>query len=117
MSENINSNGHIFGGWVTSQIDMGGAILAKEISGEKVVTAQIKKIIFLKSIAVGDLFICYAHSTKIGKSSITIKIEVWIKTLRSKPSGKFYLAAEAIVIYVAVDSTGKPRELLPMSII
>lgn len=117
MPADTNSNGDIFGGWIMSQMDMGGAILAKEISGGKVVTVRVNAITFLKSVSVGDIVNCYANCIKIGKSSIKINVEIWIKKIYSKPLGQFYCAAEAEFIYVAIDETGKPRELLPMSII
>ncbi|BFR92081.1 acyl-CoA thioester hydrolase YciA [Buchnera aphidicola str. APS (Acyrthosiphon pisum)] len=117
MPENINANGDIFGGWIMSQMDLGGAILAKEISGGKVATVRVDSINFLKSVSVGDIVNCYANCIKIGKSSIKINVEIWIKKIYSKPLGQYYCAAEAIFIYVAINKTGQPRELLPMSII
>jgi acyl-CoA thioesterase YciA len=117
MRSDTNANGDIFGGWIMSQMDMGGAILAKEIAGGRVVTVQVNGITFFKPVSVGDIVSCYAHCIKTGNSSITINLEVWIKKIYSKPLGQFYCAAEAIFIYVAIDETGKPRELLPMSII
>ncbi|QCI24913.1 acyl-CoA thioester hydrolase YciA [Buchnera aphidicola (Rhopalosiphum padi)] len=117
MPSDTNANGDIFGGWIMSQMDMGGAILAKEIAGGRVVTVQVDGITFFKPVSVGDVVSCYAHCIKTGNSSITINLEVWIKKIYSKPLGQFYCAAEAIFIYVAIDKRGKPRELLPMSII
>ncbi|QCI24349.1 acyl-CoA thioester hydrolase YciA [Buchnera aphidicola (Muscaphis stroyani)] len=117
MHSDINSNGNIFGGWIMSQMDMGGAILAKEITGGKVVTVQVSKMNFLKPVSIGDVASFYARCIKLGTSSITINIEVWLKKIYSKPLGQYYCAAEAIFIYVAVDDSGKPRELLPISII
>ncbi|QCI17670.1 acyl-CoA thioester hydrolase YciA [Buchnera aphidicola (Acyrthosiphon lactucae)] len=117
MPADTNANGDIFGGWIMSQMDMGGAILAKEIAGGKVATVRVNSINFLKSISVGDIVSCYAKCIKIGKSSIKINIEIWIKKIYSKPLGKYYCAAEAAFVYVAIDKTGKSRELLPMSII
>ncbi|WP_422667199.1 acyl-CoA thioester hydrolase YciA [Buchnera aphidicola] len=117
MPSDTNANGDIFGGWIMSQMDMGGAILAKEISGGKVVTVQVNHMTFFKPVSVGDIINCYAKCIKIGISSITINLEVWIKKVYSKPLGQFYRAAEAILIYVAIDKLGKSRELLPMSII
>lgn len=117
MPSDINANGDIFGGWIMSQMDMGGAILAKEIAGGRVVTVQVNSITFLKPVSVGDIASCYTNCIKIGKSSITINVEIWIKKIYSKPLGQFYCAAEAVFIYVAIDKTGKPRELLPLSII
>ncbi|AHG61833.1 acyl-CoA thioester hydrolase YciA [Buchnera aphidicola] len=117
MPKNTNANGDIFGGWIMSQMDMGGAILAKEISGEKVVTVRVDEINFLKSVSVGDIVTCYANCIKIGKSSIKINVEIWIKKIHSKPLGQYYCAAVAEFIYVAIDKVGKPLELLPMSLI
>ncbi|QIQ41606.1 MAG: acyl-CoA thioester hydrolase YciA [Buchnera aphidicola (Aphis urticata)] len=117
MPSNTNANGDIFGGWIMSQMDMGGAILAKELAGGKVVTVRVDGITFLKPVSVGDIVSCYANCIKIGKSSITINVEVWIKKIYSQPLGQYYCATEAIFIYVAIDKMGKPRELLPMSII
>lgn len=117
MPSDTNANGDIFGGWIMSQMDMGGAILAKEIAGGKVVTVRVDGITFLKSVSVGDIVSCYATCVKIGKSSIKVHVEVWIKKIHSKPLGQYYRATEAIFIYVAIDKKGKPCELLPMSII
>ncbi len=117
MPSDTNANGDIFGGWIMSQMDMGGAILAKEIAGGKVVTVRVDGMTFLQPISVGDIVSCYANCIKIGKSSIKINVEVWIKKIHSKPSGQYYCATEATFIYVAIDKMGKPRELLPMSII
>lgn len=117
MPTDINANGDIFGGWIMAQMDMGGAILAKEIAGGKVATVRVDGITFLKSVSVGDIVNCHAHCIKIGKSSIKINAEIWIKKIHSKPLGQYYCAAEAVFIYVAIDDRGKPRELLPMSII
>ncbi|CAL4321631.1 acyl-CoA thioester hydrolase YciA [Buchnera aphidicola] len=117
MPSNTNSNGNIFGGWIMSQIDIGGAILAKEISGGKVVTVQVNSITFLKPIYVGDIMYCYTKCVKIGVSSMTIDIEIWIKNIDSQPLGQFYCAAYASVIYVAIDTLGRSRKLLPMSIV
>ncbi|QCI23282.1 acyl-CoA thioester hydrolase YciA [Buchnera aphidicola] len=117
MPADTNANGDIFGGWIMSQMDMGGAILAKEIAGGRVVTVSVNGMTFLKSVTVGDVVSCYAHCIKTGNSSITIKIEVWIKKVASEPLGLRYCTTEAIFVYVAVDKLGKPRNLLPLSII
>ncbi|QCI22136.1 acyl-CoA thioester hydrolase YciA [Buchnera aphidicola] len=117
MPKNTNANGDIFGGWIMSQMDMGGAILAKEISGRKVVTVKVNNITFLKSVSVGDIVICYAKCIKVGKSSMKIDVETWIKKIYSKPLGQYYCAVESQFIYVAIDKSGRPCELLPMSII
>jgi len=111
MPADTNANGDIFGGWLMSQMDMGGAILAKEIAGGRVVTVRADGMTFLKPVAVGDVVSCHARCIRTGNSSITIHIEVWIKKVSSEPIGQRYCTTEATFIYVAVDEEGRPRPL------
>lgn len=109
MPADTNANGDIFGGWIMSQMDLGGAIMAKEIAQGRVVTVRVEGMSFLRPVAVGDVVCCYARCTKRGNTSISINIEVWVKKVASEPIGQRYKATEALFIYVAVDSEGKPR--------
>ncbi|CAL4321755.1 Acyl-CoA thioester hydrolase YciA [Buchnera aphidicola (Eriosoma grossulariae)] len=111
MPKDTNAHGDIFGGWIMSQMDMGGAILAKEIAKGRVVTVSVNGMVFLKPVNVGDVVGCYAKCIKIGNSSITIHVEVWIKKITSVPIGYFYRATEAVFIYVAIDENGEPKLL------
>jgi len=111
MPADTNANGDIFGGWLMSQMDMGGAILAKEIANGRVVTVRVDGMTFLKPVAVGDVVSCHARCIRTGSSSITINVEVWIKKVSSEPIGQRYCTTEAIFIYVAVDGEGKARPL------
>ena len=111
MPSDTNANGDIFGGWIMSQMDMGGAILAKEIAHGRVVTVAVESMNFIKPISVGDVVCCYGQCLKVGRSSIKIKVEVWVKKVSSEPIGQRYKATEALFIYVAVDNQGKPRPL------
>jgi acyl-CoA thioesterase YciA len=104
MPADTNANGDIFGGWLMSQMDMGGAILAKEIAHGRVVTVRVDGMTFLRPVAVGDVVCCYARCVKRGNTSISINIEVWVKKVSSEPIGQRYKATEALFIYVAVDS-------------
>ena len=79
MPSDTNANGDIFGGWIMSQMDMGGAILAKEIAHGRVVTVAVESMNFIKPIAVGDVVCCYGQCLSVGRSSIKIKVEVWVK--------------------------------------
>jgi len=111
MPADTNANGDIFGGWLMSQMDMGGAILAKEIANGRVVTVRVDGMTFLKPVAVGDVVSCHARCIRTGSSSITINVEVWIKKVSSEPIGQRYCTTEAVFIYVAVDGEGKARPL------
>ncbi|CAL4320727.1 acyl-CoA thioester hydrolase YciA [Buchnera aphidicola] len=109
MPCNTNVNGSIFGGWLMAQMDIGGAILAKEISKGKVVTLKVCNMLFIKQILVGDLITCYANCIYIGNTSLKIKVETWIKKISSPPLGACFKSAVACFIYVAIDNNGKPR--------
>ncbi|CAL4320818.1 acyl-CoA thioester hydrolase YciA [Buchnera aphidicola] len=116
MPANINVNGNIFGGWIMSQMDLGGAILAKEIAKGKVTTLKIENMIFLKKIIIGDLVSCYANCVSIGRTSMKVKVEMWIKKISSEPFGDYFKTAKATFIYVAIDQDGNPRSILNHSI-
>ena len=111
MPTDTNANGDIFGGWLMSQMDIGGAILAKEIALGRVVTVRVDGITFLRSVAVGDVVCCYARCLKTGNSSMTVKVEVWVKKVATDPIGDRYRATEAVFSYVAVDADNRPRTL------
>lgn len=111
MPSDTNANGDIFGGWIMSQMDMGGAILAKEIAHGRVVTVAVDSMTFIRPISVGDVVCCYGQCVKIGRSSIQIKIEVWAKKVSSEPIGERYCVTEAIFTFVAVDKQGKSRAI------
>lgn len=111
MPTDTNANGDIFGGWLMSQMDIGGAILAKEIALGRVVTVRVDGITFLRSVAVGDVVCCYARCLKTGNSSMTVKVEVWVKKVATDPIGDRYRATEAVFSYVAVDAENRPRPL------
>ncbi|WP_379971890.1 acyl-CoA thioester hydrolase YciA [Edwardsiella ictaluri] len=109
MPADTNANGDIFGGWIMSQMDIGGAILAKEIAEGRVVTVAVNAITFLKPVAVGDVVCCYAHCIRTGRSSITVNIEVWVKKVASEPIGQRECVTEAVFTYVAVNDANKSR--------
>ena len=102
MPSDTNANGDIFGGWIMSQMDMGGAILAKEIAHGRVVTVAVESMNFIKPIAVGDV---------VGRSSIKIKVEVWVKKVASEPIGERYCVTDAVFTFVAVGKDGKSRAI------
>ena len=111
MPADTNANGDIFGGWIMSQMDIGGAILAKEVAEGRVVTVAVNGITFLKPVAVGDVVCCYARCIRTCRSSITVNIEVWVKKVSSDPIGQRYCVTEAVFTYVAVDDDNKSRTL------
>ena len=108
MPSDTNANGDIFGGWIMSQMDMGGAILAKEIAKGRVVTVCVDKITFLRPISVGDVVCCYGKLLKVGRTSMQVKVEVWIKQVYEGLRER-HCVTEALFTYVAIDKEGRPR--------
>src|SRR5207237_9546812 len=86
MPQDTNPNGDIFGGWVTSQMDLGSGILAAKTAQARVVTAAMEGMSFLQPVRVGDTVRCYAHVEKIGRTSMTIPVEVWLTPCVSRCS-------------------------------
>jgi acyl-CoA thioesterase YciA len=109
MPANTNSAGHIFGGWIMSQMDTAGAVVAVEYANSRVVTVAVTSMEFHKPVFVGDLISCFSKIEKVGKSSLTIKVEVFAQ--RGLADCIQYIkVTEAVIVYVAVrpDGTSQP---------
>ncbi|VFP79187.1 hotdog domain-containing protein [Buchnera aphidicola] len=111
MPSHKNVNGTIFGGWIMSQMDIGGGILAKEISRGKVSTVYVKYINFLKPVLSGDIVNCYASCIKIGNTSITIRTEIWVKRINPFSHNILYCTNSAVFVYVAINKYDESRVL------
>ncbi len=74
MPADTNAHGVIFGGWIMSQMDIGGGILAKEIAGGRVVTVAVEAMSFHRPVKVGQVVCCYGRCIKVGNTSMTIKL-------------------------------------------
>lgn len=109
MPADTNANGDIFGGWIMSQLDLAGAILAQEISSGRIVTVSVSDITFKKPVSVGDVVCCYGECTKIGRTSMQISLEVWVKPVYDSRTEERFQVCAATFSYVAIDSEGKPR--------
>ncbi|EGQ7942125.1 acyl-CoA thioester hydrolase YciA [Vibrio cholerae] len=111
MPADTNANGDIFGGWLMSQLDLAGGILAKEISCGRIVTVSVSSITFKKPVKVGDVVCCYGECTKIGRTSMSINLEVWVKPVKEEGVGERFQVCEATFNYVAIDANGRPRAI------
>ncbi len=111
MPADTNANGDIFGGWIMSQLDLAGAILAKEISHGKVVTVSVDNIVFKAPVGVGDVVCCYGECKRIGNTSLSVAMEVWVKPVGNDGIGERYKVSEATFNYVAIDANGRPRPI------
>ncbi|MEO2018076.1 MAG: acyl-CoA thioester hydrolase YciA [Fuerstiella sp.] len=111
MPADTNPNGDIFGGWIMSQMDIGGGILAKEIASGRIVTVAVDGMTFHHPVQVGDVVCCYGKCTRIGTTSMTIKLEVWVKPVLREAQIARYCVTEAVFTYVAIDDQGAPRKV------
>ena len=108
MPADTNPNGDIFGGWLLSQMDVAGGILAKKIAKGRVATVAIEGMKFLLPVKVGDTVTCYGSILKTGNSSISINLRVTAQGLESiQPQD----VTNGTFIYVAIDLDGKRRQL------
>ena len=108
MPADTNPNGDIFGGWLLSQMDVAGGILAKKIAKGRVATVAIEGMKFLLPVKVGDTVTCYGSILKTGNSSISINLRVTAQGLESiQPQD----VTNGTFVYVAIDLEGKPRQL------
>lgn len=107
-----NTNLDIFGGWIMSQMDLGGGILAAEIAQGRIVTVSVQEMSFIRPVKVGHIVNVYAHCVRVGNSSVALKVEVWVKPFVSNlPETPLELVTEAEFTYVAISDDGKPRPI------
>lgn len=106
MPADANGNGDIFGGWLMSQMDLGGAILARTTARSRVTTVAIDGMSFLHSVAVGDTVTCYARLVRVGQTSMKIDVEAWVQHYTNDTLVR---VTEGVFTYVAIDPSGKPH--------
>jgi acyl-CoA thioesterase YciA len=106
MPADTNQNGDIFGGWLLSQMDVGGGVFASKIAKSRTVTVAIEAMNFRKPVYVGDLVSVHANLVKVGRTSITVRLEAWV--LRRKEMQSI-LVTDGNFTYVAIDDDGHPQ--------
>ena len=110
MPADANGNGDIFGGWIMAQVDIAGAVLPARIAKGRIVTVAVNEFIFKQPVSVSDLLSFYAKVERIGKTSVTVNVEVYAE--RNPANLQVVKVTEANLTYVAIDRDGKPR-LIP----
>ena len=109
MPADTNGNGDIFGGWVMAQVDLAGSVIPARYVDGRMATVAVKEFIFKQPVRVGDILSFYAGVTHIGRTSITVLVEVFAE--RHRAQGQFVKVTEATVTYVAIDDQGRPRPI------
>lgn len=104
----INSNGHIFGGWVLSQMDIAGGVVASRVAQGPVATVAIEAMTFIAPILLQDIISVYAHVERKGRTSMGIRIEVIADRARGAEQVK---VTEGLFTFVALDDNHRPRPI------
>ena len=108
MPADTNANGDIFGGWLLSQMDIGGGVFASKIAKSRTVTVAIDAMNFRKPVFVGDVVSVHANLVRIGKTSVTVHLEAWV--LRRKEMLSI-LVTDGNFTYVSIDEQGHPQAI------
>lgn len=109
MPADTNGNGDIFGGWVMAQVDLAGSVIPARYAGGRLTTVAVNEFVFKQPVRVGDILSFYSKLTRVGRTSMTVKVEVFAEQFRAQ--GQFVKVTEASLTYVAIDEHGKPREV------
>ena len=109
MPADLNQNGDVFGGWVMAQVDVAGAIPAMRRARGRVATVSVNSFLFKQPVSVGDLLSFYARVTRVGKTSVTVLVEVYAE--RDPSNLHVVKVTEAKLTYVAIDANGHPRDI------
>ncbi len=110
MPADSNANGDIFGGWVMAQVDLAGSVLPARYIQGRMATVAVNEFIFKQPVRVGDLLSFFSHVTRVGRTSITVEVEVYAER-RFAALGEYVKVTEARLTYVAIDAEGRPRPL------
>ena len=111
MPSDVNFVGDIFGGWIMSQVDIAGSIPAIRRARGRVATVAVNAFSFKQPVFIGDLVSLYADIVRIGRTSITVDVEVFAQ--RHPLKNECVKVTEATLTYVAVDDNRKPRVVPP----
>jgi acyl-CoA thioesterase YciA len=112
MPADANARGDIFGGWLLSQMDLAGGTVATRRAKGRTATVAITGMSFHRPVFVGDEVTCYARIVRVGTTSITVKVESWVR----RGTGDEQIGVtEGVFTYVAIDNERRPRPVPPES--
>jgi acyl-CoA thioesterase YciA len=109
MPADSNANGDIFGGWVMAQVDLAGSVIPARYTQGRMATVAVNEFIFKQPVRVGDILTFFSKLVRIGRTSITVKVEVYAE--RFSAQGHYVKVTEASLTYVAIDGQGRPRPI------
>ena len=108
LPADTNADGDVFGGWIMSQMDLAGSIKASNIARGRVATVAVGAMVFLRPVPIGSTICCYAEIEEVGRSSVRVLIDVWVKPPQSQQR---YKLTESSIVYVAIDDSGRTRSI------
>jgi len=111
MPADVNQHGDIFGGWIMAQVDIAGGVVAARHARGRVATVAVNSFTFKQPVMVGDLVTFFAQITKVGRTSVTVAVEVFAQ--RNPDDVVTVKVTEASLTYVAVGTDRRPRPVLP----
>ena len=111
MPADANNNGDIFGGWIMAQVDLAGGIIPSRIAKGRVATVAVNQFLFKQPVSIGDVLSFYAKTLRVGRTSITMHVEVYAE--RNPADLHVVKVTEANLTYVAIDRHGRPRPVPP----
>ena len=111
MPADVNQHGDIFGGWIMAQVDIAGGVIAARRARGRVATVAVNSFTFKQPVLVGDLVTFFADITKVGRTSVTVSVEVFAQ--RNPGDLVTVKVTEASLTYVAVGPDRRPRALAP----
>jgi acyl-CoA thioesterase YciA len=109
MPADANGNGDIFGGWIMAQVDLAGAVLPARIAKGRIATVAVNEFVFKQPVSIGDLLSFYARVERVGRTSVTVNVEVYAE--RNPANLHVVKVTEANLTYVAIDRDGQPRPI------
>lgn len=111
MPSDANYSGDMFGGWIMGQVDIAGSIPALHRAKGRVVTVAVNSFVFKEPIFMGDIVSFYAEIIKVGRTSITVDVQVYAQ--RDPANPVCVRVTEAVLTYVAIGEDRKPRVVPP----
>ena len=109
MPADANGNGDIFGGWIMAQVDLAGSVIPARIAKGRIATVAVNQFVFKQPVSMGDLLSFYAKVTRVGRTSVSVNVEVYAE--RNPADLHVVKVTEANLTYVAIDRNGRPREI------
>lgn len=112
LPKDTNSLGTIFGGVILSHLDLAGGIEARKHSDKRFVTKAMREVEFVAPVHLGDIVTFYTRTEHLGRTSITVDVEVEAERYGPKGDREVVKVTEATVVYVAIDEDGHPTPIL-----